>query len=572
MGRKKKDSQSSPMASPDTTPVLDGNDQPTTGKSAQPEKFVVTPGLIPEILRFDNLFTVAEGEPIMIVGPTGVGKSLFLILAEKLFRHSKPGKPVVPANCAHFGGRHSDPNIARSELFGIEKGIIPGIPERVGLVEQANGGILILEEIGELPREVQAMLLTFIEDHKYRKVGGEERESTCQIVGATNNTKELREDFRNRFSPFYVPPIHQRRHDILYYFGFKFPELVRHLRAFEVLALLAYNWPGNVREIELIGRQFKQELLWQPRVGGPLKSVSEFLSLGGMGTKLNFSLVGILHEKLYNHNKGSLKFLRGILKGHGMDLDPEYYLPPFRKFSEEKIKSTPQDPSLVSGWISDLGDKPDLTFSRKKTLKKFGLRILYQYQPFMNAYRGLAHYCHYFFQSPDENKNLLDTRSGSPKAFTWDEGLDSPEKLPKVYALEKHVFEALTKIGLPRELTNIPRNPRARIEFLAAIYKTHGPNKFLESLLKEKSLLDEESLFEEELFLEEEPSLEGSVNLHFSIPPTSWDEAMKSLIRGYLKAAHDNQTQAAKLAGLKKSTFVHNIKRYVKGSLAKTSD
>jgi len=537
-------------------------------ETAQAYELVVTPGLIPELLRFDNHFTVHLGRPIMIVGLTGVGKTLFLKSAAKLFQHAKPGQKVVEANCAHFGGQNSDPNIARSELFGIEKGIIPGISARDGLVEQAKDGLLILEEIGTLPRPVQAMLLTFIEDGKYRKIGGEERESKCQIVGATNDTKLLRRDFLHRFSQFSVPPIHRRRHDILYYFGFKFPDFVRNLRAFEVLTLLAYNWPGNVREIEEVGEKFKEELLWQRRIGGPVKPVSEFLSSGGINTKLNFALAGVLFERLSNHNRGSLKFLRSILKAHGMDFDPDYDLPPFRKFSGQKIMLAPEDESLADGWRNDLDGKPTVPFSRKKTIKRFGgLRILYQYPPFMKAYQGLAHYCHYFFQSLDENKNLLDTSRGSPKAFVWDEAVDSPERQSKVDALEKHVFEALTKIGLPRELTNIPRNSSARRDFLASIDKTHGPNRFLESLLKEESLLGEELLFEEESFLEEEASLEElAVNLRFSIPPMTWDEAMKLLVLGYLKAANGKQTQAARMAGLKKSTFVHNIKRYVKGS------
>ena len=98
--------------------------------------------------------------------------------------------------------------------------------DKDGLVEKADGGLLILEEVGELPLEVQAMLLTFIETGEYRRLGDEEFETaTVKVVAATNRESALRDDFRYRFFPYYIPPLRERKNDILYYFHEIFPEL-----------------------------------------------------------------------------------------------------------------------------------------------------------------------------------------------------------------------------------------------------------------------------------------------------------------------------------------------------------
>jgi len=132
--------------------------------------------------------------------------------------------------------------------------------DKIGLVEKANGGLLILEEVGELPKEVQAMLLTFIETGEYRKLGSEEVETaTSKVVAATNRESALRDDFRYRFFPYYIPPLRERKGDILYYFHEIFPELTKNFTKSEVLMLLTHHWPGNVREIERIGRLLNRE-------------------------------------------------------------------------------------------------------------------------------------------------------------------------------------------------------------------------------------------------------------------------------------------------------------------------
>ena len=185
--------------------------------SVREKKYIIPPGLDLVVEEFEDHVKVAGDTPIIIVGPSGVGKTLFLNIFIRLYeeefkerfieekcsnylkqlietldnklgeeevkkklkkyhqqqtRNYNKSPTIVWANCAHFGGQHSDPNIARSELFGHVKGShVQAQKDKKGLVDTANGGVLILEEIGELPLEVQAMLLTFIETRKRRSLG-----------------------------------------------------------------------------------------------------------------------------------------------------------------------------------------------------------------------------------------------------------------------------------------------------------------------------------------------------------------------------------------------------------------
>jgi len=160
-------------------------------------EYIIPPGLKDCVEEFEAHFKVANHAPIIIFGPSGVGKSLFLHIYKKLCHKAKGEKcRIITANCSHFSGE-----LARSELFGHAKGAFTGaMREKEGWIKQAENGILVLEEIGELPMETQANLLTFIETGEFHKVGSAKLESAdVQIVGATNNEQGLREDFCYRF-------------------------------------------------------------------------------------------------------------------------------------------------------------------------------------------------------------------------------------------------------------------------------------------------------------------------------------------------------------------------------------
>ena len=220
------------------------------------QQWIITPGLYNEVKRFEKRVSESSGKPIIICGPTGVGKSLFV----QIFRCSfieKGGDPlkIQTLNCATL-----NKEMISSELYGHKKGAFTDAKENnQGLIKKAKNGVLIFEEIGELPETGEANLLTFIEDGNYRRIGDpESKHAKVQIIGTTNKQKDdFRPDFWNRFLPFYVPAVHKRREDILYYLKFLCQDIIPELFPWEVMAFLCYNWPGNVREIDRIGRLLK---------------------------------------------------------------------------------------------------------------------------------------------------------------------------------------------------------------------------------------------------------------------------------------------------------------------------
>lgn len=216
--------------------------------------------VIRELLH--ELEVVADSElPVLLLGETGVGKELF---ARWLHRHSRRRhKPLVLVNCAAL-----PESLAESELFGHLKGAFSGATtDRPGRFEAANGGTLLLDEIGELPLVVQAKLLRTLQNGEIQRLGADgPRQVDVRVIAATNrNLREsvrdghFRADLYHRLSvyPAPIPPLRERGNDVLLLAGY-FLELNRArlgLRSVRLSpaaerALLAYAWPGNVRELE----------------------------------------------------------------------------------------------------------------------------------------------------------------------------------------------------------------------------------------------------------------------------------------------------------------------------------
>lgn len=216
--------------------------------------------IIAELLR--ELEVVADSElPVLLLGETGVGKELF---ARWLHRHSRRrNKPLVLVNCAAL-----PESLAESELFGHMKGAFSGATtDRPGRFDAANGGTLLLDEVGELPLTVQAKLLRTLQNGEIQRLGADKpRQVDVRIIAATNrNLREsvrdgnFRADLYHRLSvyPVPIPPLRERGNDVLILAGY-FLELNRArlgLRSMRLSpaaerALLAYGWPGNVRELE----------------------------------------------------------------------------------------------------------------------------------------------------------------------------------------------------------------------------------------------------------------------------------------------------------------------------------
>ena len=199
----------------------------------------------------------------MIHGESGTGKELVARLIHALSPRSE--KPMTVVNCAAL-----PESLLESELFGHEKGAFTGAAQRrVGRFEEADGGSLFLDEIGELPPPVQMKLLRFIQEREFERLGGNRTlHSDVRIISATNRDLKtkigeggFREDlfYRLNVVALTIPPLRERKEDLS-------PLIDHFLRRFSTQnekeiegvlpeakdLLLKYDYPGNVRELENI--------------------------------------------------------------------------------------------------------------------------------------------------------------------------------------------------------------------------------------------------------------------------------------------------------------------------------
>jgi two-component system response regulator HydG len=191
--------------------------------------------------------------PVLVTGESGVGKE---VVSRALASLGRPAGPLVEFNAANVGS-----TLAGTTLFGYVKGAFTDAREsRPGLFRAADGGTLFIDEVGELPREVQAQLLRVLEDGLVLPVGGTKAVKTdVRVVAATNRDLRdgaaFRSDLYMRLAQFtiHIPPVRYRREDILL-FALEFSGG----RAFSIRAmerLLMHPWPLNVREIRGIVAQ-----------------------------------------------------------------------------------------------------------------------------------------------------------------------------------------------------------------------------------------------------------------------------------------------------------------------------
>ncbi len=211
--------------------------------------------VIVDIRRFS-----ATDSTILMTGETGTGKSL---LAGAIHYNSlRRGKPFVTINCANI-----QETLLESELFGHEKGSFTGADKlRVGRFEQANGGSIFLDEIGELSMGLQAKLLRVIAQKAFERVGGNRTiNSDVRIISATNKDLEalvadgrFREDlfYRINVLPIRLPPLRERQECLEPLANFLLDKIGRSMHkqvagfAPEVItAINAYPWPGNIRQL-----------------------------------------------------------------------------------------------------------------------------------------------------------------------------------------------------------------------------------------------------------------------------------------------------------------------------------
>jgi transcriptional regulator with GAF, ATPase, and Fis domain len=201
--------------------------------------------------------------PVLIVGETGVGKELFARAIHTL--SARAARPMVQINCAAIPA-----GMIESELFGYERGAFTGASQaKPGLLETANGGTVLLDEIGELPIALQAKLLRVLETGECQRLGAvRPRAIDVRIVSSTNRDlreavarAEFRADLYHRLNgaPIRIPPLRERRADIAplaLHFAARIARTMGRggaepsISADGVAALEAYAWPGNVRELK----------------------------------------------------------------------------------------------------------------------------------------------------------------------------------------------------------------------------------------------------------------------------------------------------------------------------------
>jgi two-component system nitrogen regulation response regulator GlnG len=197
---------------------------------------------------------------VLIRGESGTGKEL---VARAVYQHGiRSGKSFLIINCVAI-----PETLLESELFGYEKGAFTGASQRhIGKIEQANGGTVFLDEIGDMPLNIQAKILRLLQEKSIERLGGEETIPVdVRIIAATNKNLEqailegkFREDlyFRLKVVTIELPPLRERKEDIDPLISFYLHKFSAELKIDnpsiqpEALALLSrYEWPGNIREL-----------------------------------------------------------------------------------------------------------------------------------------------------------------------------------------------------------------------------------------------------------------------------------------------------------------------------------
>lgn len=228
---------------------------PPRGETKLPAGVVTASPLLRAVFR-DAAVIAPSASRVLLTGESGVGKE---VVADLIHAWSpRVAGPLVKINCAAI-----PENLLESELFGHEKGSFTGaIQQRIGRFEEANGGTILLDEIGELPLPLQAKLLRVIHDGMFRRIGSaRDLHTDARVLAATNRDLEaqiaagkFREDlfYRLNVIEIHVPPLRERPEDILplatHFIGL-FSQQKPRFAAAVAAGLTRYRWPGNVREL-----------------------------------------------------------------------------------------------------------------------------------------------------------------------------------------------------------------------------------------------------------------------------------------------------------------------------------
>ena len=295
-----------------------------------------------EMQKIYELIDLVAGSDVtvLITGENGTGKEL---VAQAIHQqsHRKEG-PFVVANCSAYS-----PALLESELFGHEKGAFTGaIKMKKGRIERAQGGILFLDEIGDITPATQVLLLRFLQDHCFERVGGEETmEADVRVLAATNldlakevEAGRFRDDLYYRLNviSIHLPSLSERKEDIpllykhfLQKYNLKEGKEIDSFSSSALQVLMDYEWPGNVRQLEnaishavilthgqIIERRHLPQFLKQFAPEPPPSSLAE---------NERQLILGVLQESNWNKHKAAqrLKISRSTLyskiRRHGLE-------------------------------------------------------------------------------------------------------------------------------------------------------------------------------------------------------------------------------------------------------------
>jgi PAS domain S-box-containing protein len=285
-----------------------------------------------EMQRVYELIDLVAGSDatVLITGENGTGKEL---VAQAIHRQSHRRKgPFIAANCSAYS-----PTLLESELFGHEKGAFTGaIKRKMGRIERAKGGTLFLDEIGDIAAATQVLLLRFLQDHSFERVGGEQTlEADVRVLAATNRDlyREVEEGrfrddlyYRLNVISIHLPPLCDRIQDIpllakhfLGKYTVKEGKAIHSFSSGAMQLLMDYDWPGNVRQLEnaishavilaqnsVIERRHLPQFLRQTPTDPPSTSLAE---------NERRLILGVLQESSWNKHEAArrLKISRSTL-------------------------------------------------------------------------------------------------------------------------------------------------------------------------------------------------------------------------------------------------------------------
>jgi len=224
------------------------------------EEIVGQSRALAEVIEKVKLVATTDSS-VLILGETGTGKEL---VARAVHSNSeRRSRPLVKVNCAAL-----PTGLIESELFGHEKGAFTGATDRrIGRFELAHGGTIFLDEIGDMPPDVQVKLLRVLQEHEFERLGGSNLiKVDVRVIAATNRDLlrsategTFRQDlfYRLNVFPVQLPPLRERHEDIpplVHYFirrfSMKIGRKITRIQRETMERLVSYSWPGNVRELE----------------------------------------------------------------------------------------------------------------------------------------------------------------------------------------------------------------------------------------------------------------------------------------------------------------------------------